>query len=158
MSTDIEQQHLTTVCCKFEKRDWLKLISNIGIPLIIGIFTVVVAIHQQNVPRSNREKDAVEAAELRQKDLETALLQRRESNEIAQSQRAEDKEIARLQRELDLNMTIDKLAQENQLAEKQRNLSISQRTHELQIVYQNHLNEIRLEDERQKENTLVTFQ
>jgi hypothetical protein len=38
-------------------------------------------------------------------------------------------------RELDLNMTEDKLSQENEFLEKQRNLSISQRTHELQIVY-----------------------
>jgi len=45
------------------------------------------------------------------------------------------KKLHDLPRELDLNMAEDKLSQENELAEKQRNLSISQRTHELQIVY-----------------------
>ena len=152
------EQESRVACCHVTKNSWLKLISTIAVPLIIGAFTVIVAVQQQKVAQSNREKDAALAADLRQKDLENALAQRQEDNEMAQSVRAEDKETARFQRELDLNMTKEKLLQENQLAEEQRLLSTIQREHDLQIAYQNHLNEVLLEDERQKENILVTAQ
>jgi hypothetical protein len=85
---------------------------------MIGVIILSIAIHQQNVAQSNRDIDAVQAAKLRSQDLEQGRLKREEDKKIARLQRAEDQ-----------------LFQENELAEKQRNLSISQRTHELQIVY-----------------------
>jgi hypothetical protein len=116
-------QSSTSTCCKskFEylrSRELLKFISNATIPLMIGVIILSIAIHQQNVAQSNRDIDAVQAAKLRSQDLEQGRLKREEDKKIARLQRAEDQ-----------------LFQENELAEKQRNLSISQRTHELQIVY-----------------------
>ena len=55
-------------------------------------------------------------------------------------------------------MTNDKLVQEAELAEKQRNLLESQRTHEIQMADQNHLHDLSLEDERQKEDILGNYQ
>jgi hypothetical protein len=83
-------------CRCFKIRDWIELVSNAAIPLMIGAISLWIAIHQQNIAQSNRDKDASQAAEIRKQDLVSAQLQR-----------DEDKETTRLQRELDLNVTND---------------------------------------------------
>ncbi len=52
----------------------------------------------------------------------------------------------------------DKRLQDNELAEKQRNLSESQRTEESQLAQEIHQYNLMLEDERQKENVLFEYQ
>jgi hypothetical protein len=81
--------------------DWLELISNAAIPLMIGVISLWIAIHQQNVSQANRDKDAAQIAEQRKQDLEQTRLQREEDKNTARLQREEDKETARLQREED---------------------------------------------------------
>jgi uncharacterized protein YjbI with pentapeptide repeats len=178
-------------CCGLSIRHWLKFISNLAIPFMIGVFTIVITIHQQNVAQMNREKDGIQAAELRRQDLEVARrrweedkelarlqreedkkaghLQREEDKEIARlqreedrkaaaDQRTEDKEAARLERELNFNIAKDKRMQEYELAEKQRNLYQSQNAHEAEIIQQNYMNDLMLEDNRQKENIIMNYQ
>ena len=161
--------HPTSCCCGIKIGDALKLVSNITVPLIIGIFTVIIAIQQQNVAQLNRDKDAAQALELRKQDLErarllriedkeTARLQREEDKDTARHQREADREEARLQRELQMQMANDKLLQEHEVAERHRNLSENQRAHEFNMIHHNHMNDLLLEDERQKENVLVKYQ
>ncbi|CAF1283273.1 unnamed protein product [Adineta steineri] len=173
------------------KHDWLELISNAAIPLMIGVISLWIAINQQNVTQTNRDKDAAQTAELRKQDIEIARLQRDEDKETARLQRAEDKETARLQREedqrtsrlqreedrdtarlqraedkenarlqreLELNMTNDQRIQDYALAENQRNISEQQRAREFEVAYKNRLNDLKLEDDYQKESALLEYQ
>ena len=91
-------------------------------------------------------------------DQEGARLQREEDKETARLQREEDKETAQLQRDLDLNMTNDKRLQDNELAEKQRNLSETQRANDIKIAYRKYIHQLILEDDRQKESILLEYQ
>jgi len=84
-------------------QDWLKLGSNLAIPLIIGVFTIFISIHQQNVAQANRDKDTLQATELRKNDTEQARIQREEDKETARLQREEDRNLSRLQREEEQN-------------------------------------------------------
>lgn len=147
-----------TCCCSVTIRSAVYFISRILVPVIIGFFTVIIAIYQQNATQSDRDKDIARAAELRKQDLELARLQREEDRETARLQQAEDREIARARRELDLQLAKDKRLQEYELAEGQMNLSKSQREHEFRITQQNRVNDLTIADENIKENILVKFQ
>jgi uncharacterized protein YjbI with pentapeptide repeats len=106
------------------------------IPIIIGVFTIIIAIQQQNVTQANRDKDAAQAAKLRSEDLERARLQREEDKESARLQREEDKknahlqreeekEMARLQREEDLENARLQRADDQETARLQRELDLN---------------------------------
>ncbi|CAF1432069.1 unnamed protein product [Adineta ricciae] len=173
------------------KRDCLELVYNAGIPLMIGVVSLWIAINQQKLDKSNhaqdiqlsnaertqdrviarlqrdedretarlqREEDKTMTRLQREEDQRTARLQREEDREAARLQRLEDKETVRLQRELDLKITIDKRIQDYELAELQRNMSEQQRAQELEIAHQNRINDLLLEDGRQKENVLLEYQ
>ena len=156
-------------CCNLTIRDWMKFISNLAIPLIIGIFTISIAVHQQNLAQANRDKDIAELIRRRTEDLVQEQKRREEDKELARQQRddakkaataqlIEDRETARLQRELDWKIAEEKLKQEYELAEQQRTLSLNQREHEFQVTQQNHENELLLEDERIKNTILLNYQ
>jgi hypothetical protein len=71
----------SSTCCNinyryFKLHELLKFISNAAIPLMIGVITLSIAIHQQNVAQSNRDIDAAQATKLRSQDLEQGRLQR----------------------------------------------------------------------------------
>jgi uncharacterized protein YjbI with pentapeptide repeats len=123
-------------CSRLRIRILLRLISNIIIPLIIGIFTIIIAVQQQNVAQTNRDKDIAQAAKLRSEDLERARLQRQEDNELARlqreedkknarSQREEEKEIGRLQREKDREIARLQRADDQETARLQRELDLN---------------------------------
>ncbi len=136
----------------------LKFISNAAIPLMIGVITLSIAIHQQKVVQSNRDSDATQAAELRRQDYEQGNLQREEDKKVARLQRTEDKETARLQRDLDLKIANDKRLQDNEISEQQRNLSEFQRTQESQMARKIHQYNLILEEDRRKESILFEYQ
>ena len=137
---------------------FVELLSNAAIPLMIGVVSLSIAIHQQKVAQSNRDNDASQGAELRKQDRQQGVLQRTEDKTISRLQRTEDKETARLQRQLDLQMANDKRLQDNELAERQRNLSEHQRSQESQLARKMHFYNLLLEDERQKESVLFEYQ
>jgi len=81
------KQPSTSTCCRskfeyFRSRELLKFISHAAIPLMIGVITLSIAIHQQNVAQSNRDIDAAQAAKLRSQDLEQGRLQHEEDKKI----------------------------------------------------------------------------
>ncbi|CAF1431077.1 unnamed protein product [Adineta ricciae] len=152
-----------------DKRDCLELGSNAGIPLMIGVVSLWIAINQQKLDTSNhaqdirlsnaeRTQDRVIARLQCDEDRETVRLQREEDREAARLQRLEDKETVRLQRELDLKITNDKRIQDYELAELGRDMSEQQRAQELEISHQNRITDLLLEDGRQKENVLLEYQ
>ncbi|CAF0798564.1 unnamed protein product [Adineta steineri] len=83
------------------KRDFLELISNAAIPLMIGVISLWIAIHQQKIATTNYDQDVKQADDQRNQDHELSELQRKEDGETARLQREEDKETARLQRNED---------------------------------------------------------
>ena len=148
--------------------EWVKLSSNIVIPIIIGIFTIFIAVHQQNLAQANRDKDIAELIRRRTEDLAQEQKRREEDKELARQQRddakkaataqlIEDRETARLQRELDWKIAEEKLKQEYELAEQQRTLSLNQREHEFDIDYQNYLTNQLLVEDRRKEKILNNY-
>ena len=106
--------------CSLTRRDWVKLVSNLAIPLIIGVFTIIISIHQQNVAQANRDKDTAQAAELRKNDLDIARLQREEDKAVAAAQREEDKRAAQRQREEDNELAQRQREEDREAAEQQR--------------------------------------
>ena len=139
-------------------RQIVKFISNAAIPLMIGVITLLIAIHQQNIAQTNHDIDGTQAAEVRKQDIEQGRLQREEDQTIARLQRAEDKETVHLQRQVDLQMNNDERLQDNTIAEGQRNLSEFHRTQESQITRKIHEENLLLEDEYRKENILLEYQ
>lgn len=147
-----------TCCCKLTAHYVIKVFADAAIPIMIGIITLIIAIRQQNAAQSDRDQDIAQAAELRKQDLELARLQREEDRETARLQRAEDKKIAQLQREVDMAMAYEQRLQEDAVAAKQRNLSETQRIYEFQTTHLNHIHDLILEGDRQRENILLEYQ
>ncbi|UJR24187.1 hypothetical protein I4U23_027153 [Adineta vaga] len=147
-----------TCCCGLTSSDIVKVLSDAAIPIMIGIFTLVIAIQQQNAAQSNRDEDAAQAAELRQHDLELARHQREEDRKTARLQRQEDKENTRLQRDLDLTMINDQRIQDYELADRKRNQSENERIYEFRAAQENHRDDLFIEEYHQQENVLFKYQ
>ena len=136
----------------------LKIASSLLLPMMLGIFTVVITFHQQNVSKQQRLEDRQLAREQREQDLNLSSLQRAQDKEDARLQREQDLTIARLQREedqrrreqdlnlseiqrqeqriqrqQDLEIAQNKLIQEKNLTEQQQRIAEQQRIHEVDI-------------------------
>ncbi|CAF1664362.1 unnamed protein product [Rotaria magnacalcarata] len=78
----------------FTLKEIIKLISSFLLPMVLGISTVVITIHQQNITLQQRAEDRQLAREQREQDLH-----------ISKLQRAQDNADSRLLREQDLNIS-----------------------------------------------------
>ncbi|CAF0797017.1 unnamed protein product [Adineta steineri] len=98
--------------CGLTLRRWLKILVKLTITIIIGVFTIIISIHQQNVNQSIYNKHTAQVAQLyennreqirrrRQEDIETVRLQREEDKNFSCLQREEDQKIFNRQREED---------------------------------------------------------
>ena len=101
-------------------QDWLKLITNLAIPIIISAFTIFISIHQQNLAESNRNKDLELAIRQRQENLEQERLQREEDKKFAQIQHDEDKNLSQIQRNEDKELAHLQRVEDAKTAELQR--------------------------------------
>jgi hypothetical protein len=90
-------------------KEIFQCISSLLLPLVLGLFTVIITVHQQNVASRQRYEDRLLAEE---QDLN-----------ISRDQRIQDRNIAEAKR-----------IQDDLIAEKQRNMSEQQRAHELNIT------------------------
>lgn len=115
-------------------KDGLQFISALLLPLMLGVFTIVITIEQQRVSKEQREQDLAELRLQREQDLNNSMLQRALDRQIAKEQREQD-ERRRLQ---DLSISESKRLQDDELAAKQRDLLEKQRAHELAIETQRH--------------------
>ena len=137
--------------CGLTAKDIFSVLSTLILPLMLGIFTVILTFEQKAEGVRQRLEDRRLASEQREQDLNISGEQRREDRELAREQREQDLNISILQRDLDkliaqnqraddqlrrkldLEIAGNKSAQDDQLAEKARNLSREQRAHELAI-------------------------
>ena len=75
------------------------LLSNLIIPLLLGIFTVFITIHQQNVATKQRTEDLQQAREQRIEDLDWGRTQHLGDRNDTQLQREQELRIASMERE-----------------------------------------------------------
>ncbi len=116
----------------------LQIFSSLLIPLLLSIFTVVIAIYQQKVASDNRqidinnteaqrERDQYIAERQREIDYNISILQQKEDQEDREEQWDQDRKQAELQRETDMNMTTYQLEQELLLDEDLRSIAAEEK-------------------------------
>ena len=88
-------------------REFLKLISQILIPLMIGTFTLVIALQQHNLNKENRKKDLDIADRNRQQQFQIDEQRRAQELALDEARRLQDLSIAEnYQRDLVFNQYI----------------------------------------------------
>jgi uncharacterized protein YjbI with pentapeptide repeats len=128
------------ICCGLTCKDLLNVVVHLFLPLSLGVFTIVITLHQQNIStiqrledrewaRNQRDQDLNNSAQQREQDKLTAKLQREED----QLRRLQDLNISALQRDLDLQIAATKNRADDLNAEKQRIMSQEQRYHEMEV-------------------------
>lgn len=127
----------------------LNLASSLLLPLMLGIFTVVITFQQQRVATEQRIEDRRLAEQQREQDLNLSTIQRQEDRQSAQEQREQDlrnwvlqreqdMNTSRQQRDLDRQLADEKRQQDYELANVTRMMSEKQRSHELDMELQRH--------------------
>ena len=110
------------IVCGLTLKDILTLLSSLALPLMLGIFTVIITFDQKN--SSNKQ---------RMEDRHLADIERDQDLNISHQQRREDRELAREQRLQDLNQSILQRELERTLADETRNISEQRHLHEFHI-------------------------
>ena len=117
--------------CNMNLRDILSLISSLFLPMMLGIFTVVITLHQQTVVTEQRLEDRQLAREQREQDLNMSREQRQQDLLMFALQREQLSNLSREQRDHDFAIAEAKRTQDSDIAERQRNMSQVQRDYEL---------------------------
>jgi uncharacterized protein YjbI with pentapeptide repeats len=120
--------------CGLTLREIFQFISSLLLPLVLGVFTVIITVHQQNVASRQRFEDRILAQEQREQDLNISREQRLQDLNMSAWQREQDLNISRDQRIQDKDIAEAKRVQDDLIAEKQRNISEQQRAHELSLA------------------------
>jgi hypothetical protein len=121
--------------CGLTRKGILTILSSLLLPLMLGIFTVIITFDQKNSSREQRLEDRRLADEQRNQDLN-----------ISRQQRLEDRELSREQRLQDLNQSILQRELERTIANETQNISEQTRVHQLEI-----------EDKRYRDNLLTNY-
>lgn len=147
------------LCRALKLNDRIELLSNGAVPLMIGVISLWIALHQQNIAQKHREQDTEHANQLRQQDLQLARLQRDENKEIARLQRIEDQDTIRLQREEDHETAQHQRDEDRKMAQLQREddreIAQLQRELDLNITYVKRMQDYELAE---KERNLSEIQ
>jgi uncharacterized protein YjbI with pentapeptide repeats len=140
-------------CSRLKLKPLLEFLSSLFLPLMLGVFTVVITFHQQNASDRQRIEDRHLAREQREQDLNLSRYQRAQDQEQSRTLREQDLTISRLQRELDIDIAEQRrqldlnISRQQELsnlliAEKQRNMTEQQRAHEINIEITRHRDDI----------------
>ena len=133
--------HHDRTFCALKAKHFLRFASSLFLPLMLGIFTVIITFRQQTeadrqrledrqLSREQREQDLNLSRDQREQDQEQARLLREQDLNISRLQRELDKQIAEERRQFDLKLSQQKETRELFIAEKQRNMSEQQLLHE----------------------------
>ncbi|CAF1255354.1 unnamed protein product [Adineta steineri] len=110
---EISKRRRRKFCCDLTLKECIECGSSLLLPLMLGVFTIVITLHQTNVAGQQRLEDRHIAKEERQQDLN-----------ISAQQRLDDRKQAEEQRQLDKKISQD-----------QFKLNEEQRQHEVNIAY-----------------------
>ncbi|CAF1287428.1 unnamed protein product [Adineta steineri] len=130
------------VCCGLKIKDVLQIISQLLLPLILAIFTIIITFDQRSENRIQRNEDRSLAEEQRLQDLNISREQRENDRWIAEEQRQHDKQIA-----------IDKRTNDDLNADIQRNMTRDQRMYELDIEQERY----KKDHEKYLDNLLLSY-
>ncbi|CAF1048810.1 unnamed protein product [Adineta steineri] len=128
----------------------IKCVSSVLIPLLIAVFTVVIAIIQFKNAAETRIQDLKIAEEQREQEDRIQEKRRNEDRSIAKDNRDKDFEIANRTREQDLQIENDRRVEDRRTAEasRQKDYEIARQQRELDLV---------LADNRQMDVVLATY-
>ncbi len=110
------------LCRRLISMNLLQIISQLLLPLLLAVFTVVITFDQRNENRIQRTEDRHLADEQRLQDLNISREQRESDKLIAEQQRQHDKQIA-----------AEKRAADDLNADIQRNMTRDQRMYEINV-------------------------
>ncbi|CAF1049405.1 unnamed protein product [Adineta steineri] len=110
---EIPKRRRRKFCCDLTLKECIECGSSLLLPLMLGVFTIVITLHQTNVAGQQRIEDRQIAKDERQQDLN-----------ISAQQRLDDRKQAEEQRQLDKKISQD-----------QFKLNEEQRQHEVNIAY-----------------------
>ncbi|CAF4412009.1 unnamed protein product [Rotaria sp. Silwood2] len=132
--------------CGLTVKDILQLVGSLILPLMLGIFTVIITLHQQTITTQQRLEDRKLTEEQREQDLNISREQCLQDLNMFAIQREHDLNISREQRQLNKDIAEARRIQDDLIAEKQRNMSEQQRAHEVNIA-----------QEQLRDSVLVTY-
>ena len=118
-------------CCGLTMKDVLTFLSSLALPLVLGIFTIIITFDQKDISSKQRLEDRRLADEQREQDLNISHDQRREDRQLAREQRLQDLNQSHLQRKL-----------ERAIADETRQISEIRQRHELQIEDKRYLDSL----------------
>ncbi|CAF1294465.1 unnamed protein product [Rotaria sordida] len=121
--TEKSKQHRDKSYSGLTLKQSLNYASSLLLPLMLGVFTIVITLHQTNLAQRQRLEDQQLAKIQREQDLNNAKIQREQDLKTSAQQRLEDREQAKKQRALD-----------KEIADQQLNSSEEQRRHEMNIA------------------------
>ncbi|CAF1153886.1 unnamed protein product [Adineta ricciae] len=128
--------------CGLTHKVLFQVISQLLLPLLLAVFTVVITFDQRNEIRAQRTEDRYLASEQRQQDMNISRDQRDNDRQIAEQQRQHDKQIAAEKRTADdLNAAI------------QRNMTRDQRMYEIEVEQERY----RKENEKYLDALLLSY-
>ena len=99
-------------CCGLTAKDGLQFLSSMILPLMLGVFTVVITFQKQKLAQEQRIEDMNLARQQRLEDRNESRMYREQDRNESQLQREQERNESRLQREQDWN--IAQLAQATQ--------------------------------------------
>ncbi|CAF1666319.1 unnamed protein product [Rotaria sp. Silwood1] len=154
INTEYFRSTIDCRCCfGLTVKDFLIFISQLLLPLVIGIFTVVITLDQRNENRIQRYEDRRLAEQQRQQDLNISRQQRLEDRELAKDQREQDLNISREQREVDKLIAEQQRLHDKQLAAEKREADDLNAAIQRNMTRDQRIYEINVEQDRyQKEN------
>jgi hypothetical protein len=104
VTTTISRQRRRGCGITFDKA--LQIFSSLLIPLLLSVFTIVIAVYQQKVANDNRIADSAIVREQKRQDQNASEAQRNFDRILRDLQRKTDQQAFKLQREQDRNITI----------------------------------------------------
>jgi hypothetical protein len=87
-------------CCQLTLKKFMIIISNLLLPLILIVFTIVITLQQRQDAEKQRQEDQAIAREQRFQDLNLSLMAREQDKDLARQQRDNDRYIADLERNM----------------------------------------------------------
>ena len=117
--------------CGLTRREIIHILSSLALPLMLGIFTVVITLDQKHIPSKQRVEDRHAADEQHEQVLNISGQQRREDRDLVREQRIQDLNRAILQRQL-----------ERKIADETQNISEQSRIHQSQLEDKSHRDQL----------------
>jgi uncharacterized protein YjbI with pentapeptide repeats len=107
-------------CCRISLQDFLKICTTALVPLMIGVMTLVITIHQHKQGNENRLNDLQIAKELREQQLQLEEARRKQDGELEDTRRNQDRILDNQRRQQDRELDEEHRRQNLEIAQATR--------------------------------------